>query len=768
MRQMLQPIFAVLAALLMVTAVPAQQPTAQITGIITDSSGAVVPAAQIKVVNTETGMHWEAQSNESGNYAFSNLRPGNYEITVSRDGFATVNRGGINLVISQVARLDFSLKVGGTGQSVEVTATAPLLESSTASVGQVIDTRAVSDLPLNGRNYLQLAKLSSGVLEAKPGDRNIAGGSFIANGVRAQLNNFLLDGVDNNSKVVDQQNSSPVVVQPSVDAIQEFKVETNNYSAEYGYSAGAVVNATIKGGTNRLHGDLFEFVRNDVFDARNYFSNPAAAKPELRRNQFGGTLGGPIVKNRAFLFGSWEQTRERDGITYVQTIPTARMIAGDFTGQPAIFDPNTTQNLGGGVYKRTAFPNNQIPRSLMDPAAVKLLALFPAPTNSAAFNNYVVSPVEALQTNRFDFRHDLQISQNDNLFARYSYFTNDYTYPGPFAPPLVGSTTFQNSVKSTVGNGAALGETHVFSARMVNEFRSGYNRIFDVLQPFVKDYIDSQYGLGGIPAQPGVAGLPSISISGFSTIGEATFLPNSKVSETLPLEDHVTLLLGNHNLKFGGSYRFVRSWYAISSSARGTYTFNGGFSQDPQNRSKTGSGMADFALGIPSSSGISNFLAGDIRYHYWGGFLQDDWKVTSRLTVNAGLRYEVWTQPVERTDRQANFYLADLKLAFANNNVPTGVPAGYVENVPAGVGSRSLMKTSYTNFAPRLGFAFQAAPSLVLRGGAGVFYADDPFIGASGRLPANPPYAISNSYPTDNISPILYLSSGFPAARSRT
>jgi Carboxypeptidase regulatory-like domain len=763
MRQMLQPIFAVLAAFLLVSAVPAQQPTAQITGIITDSSGAVVPAAQIKVVNTETGMHWEAQSNESGNYAFSNLRPGNYEITVSRDGFATVNRGGINLVISQVARLDFSLKVGGTGQSVEVTATAPLLESSTASVGQVIDTRAVSDLPLNGRNYLQLAKLSSGVLEAKPGDRNIAGGSFIANGVRAQLNNFLLDGVDNNSKVVDQQNSSPVVVQPSVDAIQEFKVETNNYSAEYGYSAGAVVNATIKGGTNRLHGDVFEFVRNDVFDARNYFSNPAAAKPELRRNQFGGTLGGPIVKNRAFLFGSWEQTRERDGITYVQTIPTARMIAGDFTGQPAIFDPNTTQNLGGGVYKRTAFPNNQIPRSSMDPAAVKLLALFPAPTNSAAFNNYVVSPVEALQTNRFDFRHDLQISQNDNLFARYSYFTNDYTYPGPFAPPLVGSTTFQNSVKSTVGNGAALGETHVFSARMVNEFRAGYNRIFDVLQPFVKDYIDSQYGLGGIPAQPGVAGLPSISISGFSTIGEATFLPNSKVSETLPLEDHITLLLGNHNLKFGGSYRFVRSWYAISSSARGTYTFNGGFSQDPQNRSKTGSGMADFALGIPSSSGISNFLAGDIRYHYWGGFLQDDWKVTPRLTVNAGLRYEVWTQPVERTDRQANFYLADLKLAFANNNVPTGVPAGYVENVPAGVGSRSLMKTSYTNFAPRLGFAFQAAPSLVLRGGAGVFYADDPFIGASGRLPANPPYAISNSYPTDNISPILYLSSGFPA-----
>ena len=760
---MLQRVSGALAMFLLVTGLPAQQPTAQITGLITDSSGAVVPGAQIKVVNADTGMHWEAQSNESGNYAFSNLRPGNYQITVSHDGFATVNRSGVVLEISQVARLDFSLKVGGTGQSVDVTAAAPLLESSTASVGQLIETRAVSDLPLNGRNYLQLAKLSSGVLEAKPGDRNAAGGSFIANGVRAQLNNFLLDGVDNNSKVVDQQNSSPVVVQPSVDAIQEFKVETNNYSAEYGYSAGAVVNATIKGGTNQIHGDAFEFLRNDKMDARDYFSNPAAAKPELRRNQFGGTLGGPIIKNKAFLFGSWEQTRERDGITYVQTIPTPQMIAGNFAGQPAIFDPSSTQNLGGGVYKRTAFPNNQIPRSQMDPAAVKLMALFPAPTNSAAFSNYVVSPVEAAQTNRFDFRHDLQISQNDNLFARYSHFTNDYTYPGPFAPPLVGSTTFQNSVKSTLGNGAGLGETHVFSARMVNEFRAGYNRIEDVLQPFVKDYIDDQYGLGGIPAQPGVAGLPSMSISGFSTIGEATFLPNSKISETVTLEDHVTMLLGKHNLKFGGSYRFVRSWYAISSSARGTYTFSGGFSQDPQNRSKTGSGMADFALGIPSSSGISNFLQGDIRYSYWGAFLQDDWKITPRLTINAGLRYEIWTQPVERHDQQANFYLSDLKLAFANNQVPAGVPAAYVENVPAGLGSRSLLKASYNNLAPRLGFAFQAAPSLVVRGGAGVFYADNPFIGASGRLPANPPYAISSSYATDNITPILYLSSGFPA-----
>jgi hypothetical protein len=741
----------------------AQLPTAQITGLITDETGAMVAGAEIQVQNVATGLHWQTTSNEAGNYVFSVLPPGNYRITVRKTGFDTTTRGGIELVVSQIARLDFALKVGSTQEVIEVTATAPLLENSTASLGQLIDTRGVAELPLNGRNYLQLAKLSAGVLEPKPGDRNAAGGSFIANGVRAQLNNFLLDGVDNNSKVVDQQNSSPVVIQPSVDAVQEFKVETNNYSAEYGYSAGAVVNATIKGGTNALHGGAFEFLRNDFFDARNYFSNPATPKPVLRRNQFGGTVGGPVIKNKAFFFGSYERTKENDGLTYVSTVPTAAMRSGDFSGMPQLFDPNTTLALGNGVYSRTPFAGNRIPLARIDPAAAKILTLLPPPTSSAAFNNYVVSPVENLDTNRFDFKHDLQISPKDNLFARYSHFTYGYEYPGPFPAPLVGSTTFQNSIKSSLGNGAGFGETHVFSPALINEFRAGYNRIEDTLTPFVKDYIDPQYGLGGIPAQPGVGGLPLMSISGFASLGEATFLPNSKISEALTLEDHATKILGKHTLKFGGSYRHVRSYFSISSAARGNYSFNGGFSQDPQNRSKTGSGFADFLLGIPSGGTISNFVAGDILYGYTGAFIQDDWKVTSKLTVNSGLRYEIWTQPVERNDHQANLFLADLKLAYADNKVPAGIPSSLVENVPDDVGSRSLLKNSYTNFAPRLGFAYQATPSFVVRGGAGVFYADSPFIGASGRLPGNPPFAISNTYSTDNITPILSLSTGFPA-----
>ncbi len=741
----------------------AQLPTGKITGIVTDATGANVSGADVEARNTATGIITKTVTNESGDYTFPVLSPGEYTVEVKKGGFETVNRSGIQLAVSQVARIDFRLKVGSTQEVVEVKATLPLLDNATASLGQVIDTRAVSDLPLNGRNFLQLAKLSTGVLETKQGDRTKDGGGFVANGVRAQLNNFLLDGVDNNSKVLDQQNSSPVAVQPSVDAVQEFKVETNNYSAEYGYSAGAVVNASLKGGGNQIHGDAFEFVRNNVFDARDYFADPNQPKPVLRRNQFGGTLGGPIVKNRAFLFGSFERTPENDGITYVTTVPTAAMRTGNFAGQRAIFDPDTTVSLGNGVYRRTQYGGNQIPVTQIDPAAAKLLALFPAPTSSGTANNYTVSPTQNIKTNRFDFRHDLQLSQSDSLFARYSYFTYDYRYPGPFAPPLVGSTNFQRSVKASTGNAAGLGETHSFSPRVVNEFRAGFNRTEDVLTPFVQDYIDDQFGLGGIPRQPGVAGLPKMTISGVTTIGEATFLPNSKVSETTTLQDNLSFQSGNHALKFGGSYRFVRSWFAISSSARGDYTFSGAFTQNPQNRGATGSALADFMLGIPSTGSISNFTNGDIRYRYWGGFIQDDWKATSKLTINAGLRYELWTQPVERHNSQANFFLADRKLAYAFNNVPAGVPASAVERVPDDVDTRSLLKTTHTNFAPRLGFAYQAMPSLVIRGGAGIFYADSPFIGASGRLVANPPYAISNSYPTDNITPILGLSTGFPA-----
>lgn len=738
----------------------AQTPTAQVTGIVTDPSGAAVPGARIEITETNTGVRSEAISNHTGNYVIGNLKPGAYRVSVQKEGFSTVAQSEIRLEVSQVARLDFSLRVGATSETVEITARAPLIESSTASIGQVIESKAVSDLPLNGRNFLQLAKLSTGVLEPKSGDRASSGGSFIANGVRAQLNNFQLDGVDNNAKIVDQQNSSPVVIQPSVDAVQEFRVETNNYSAEYGYSAGAVVNATIKGGTNNLHGSLFEFARNNAFDAQNYF---ATEQPTLQQHQFGGTLGGPIVKNRAFLFGSWQRDTINRGITYVRTVPTAAQRAGDFSGLAPIYDPASTVEISKGKYARTQFPNNRIPAEDINPAAASLLAALPLPTfPDQNINNYVSSPTGTTRGNRFDFRHDLQISEKDSLFARYSYFQSDAVTPGPFPAPIIGSSDFQTAAQSTLGNGAALGETHIFSPSIVNEFRAGYNRIHDVLSPFVTDSVNDQFGLGGIPSQTGVTGLPEIEILGYADLGESTFLPNAKISEVFTIQDHVSWTLGSHILKFGGEYRTVRSWFNIAASSRGTYTFNGTFTQNPQKPAGTGLSLADFLLGIPSTGTISNSTSGDLRYDYYGGFIQDDWKLTRKLTLNLGLRYELWTQPVERHDQQANFLPSLGQLVYPSGVTPTGVPAALVGTLPGDLNDRSLMKTDKNNFAPRLGIAYQVTPTTVIRAGAGMFYADSPFVGASGRLVANPPFFKTFSFPTDQINPILHLSTGFP------
>ena len=744
-------------------ALHSQAPTAQMTGIVTDASGAVVPGAKIDVIEIDTGLHSDAATNSAGNYVIANLKPGNYKIAVRKQGFTTQTRDDINLVVSQVARLDFTLGVGSTTETVEITGRAPVLETSTASIGQIIESKAVSDLPLNGRNFLQLSKLSAGVLESKPGDRASSGGSFIANGVRAQLNNFQLDGVDNNAKIVDQQNSSPVVIQPSVDAIQEFRVETNNYSAEYGYSAGAVVNATIKNGTNNFHGSAFEFLRNNYFDARNYFTTAGTRQPTLQQHQFGGTVGGPVIRNKAFFFGSWQRDSINRGITYVNTVATAAQKAGDFSGLSPIYDPATTATVRPGVFSRSLFPGNQIDSRRFSPAAAKLLAALPLPNfPNQTINNYVVSPTSTTRGNRFDFRHDLQISQQDNLFARYSYFQSDQVTPGPFPAPIIGSANFQIAPKANVGNGAALGETHIFSPTVVNEFRAGYNRIQDFLSPFVKDNVNDQFGLGGIPVQSGVTGLPKLSINGYADLGEATFLPNAKISETLTFEDHVSWTLGDHTLKLGGEYRWVRSWFDISSTARGSYTFSGAFTQNPQRTAGTGLGIADFLLGVPSSSSLSNQLSGDIRYGYYGGFVQDDWKVTPKLTLNLGVRYELWEQPVERHDQQAN-YLPNLQaLVYPDGTNTAGVPASFVAARPSDLSNRSLMKIDKNNIAPRVGLAYQLTPTTVLRAGGGVFFADSPFVGASGRLVANPPFFRSLDFPTDQITPVLLLDSGFP------
>jgi hypothetical protein len=738
------------------------QETGEITGRVIDPSGSVVPNVEVEIRDVERNVKWELRTNGDGYYTQALLPPSGYRVTVRLAGFKQEVRT-LKLEVQQVSRLDFQLQVGTVSETVEIMATAPLLESSNASVGQVIESQAISDLPLNGRNYLDLAKLSIGVAEPSgsdqqgtAGDRAKNGGSFVANGTRSDMNNFILDGIDNNAKIVDQSNSTNVVIQPSVDSLMEFKVETNTYSAEYGHSAGAVVNATIRSGTNKVHGTVFEFLRNDKVDARNFFLPAKDDTPELRRNQYGATLGGPIKRNKTFLFGSWQGTRQNSGAgTIVETLEPAAYRTGDFSSlKTAINDPSlSVPNAAGTGFVKTPFPGNIIPKSRIALASSLLEASLPLPETTAAANNYVASPITILKRDQWDQRGDQNFSNADKLFVRYSYYLYNYVNPGPLPAPVIGSTNFQQSINDQSGHGSVLGWTHVFGATVVNEFRTGYNRVSNALAPFITESLYDKYGFGFIPPAPGLTGLPTISRTGYSQLGEAGFLPDAKGSDTFQLNDGVTWIKGKHFVRAGGEFRWVRSRYHIWGNARGSFTFNGAF---------TGNAIADFLLGDPSSAAITSVFIGDLRYKYYGGYVNDDWKITPKLTLNLGIRYEYWNPPYERNNLQSNFIVGPNKLIYVNNVVPPSTPASLAENVPDGVDNRGLVANHRNNWAPRGGFAYQLLRNTVIRAGGGVFYSEASALGASGRPTANPPFRTTYNYTSDSVHPTLTFATGFP------
>ena len=747
----------------------AQTATGEITGQITDPSGAVVPKADVEIQNTGTGIHWKAATNDSGYYTVPLLPPGVYSITVTMTGFKTTTRANIRLAVADTARVDLQLQVGQAGEAIEVTAAAPILQSETAALGQVVGSRVISNLPLNGRNYLELAKMTAGVTEPQPSDNGAANGSFVANGVREQLNNFNLDGTDNNTRIVDIQNQDYEVIRPSVDAIEEFKVETSNYSAEYGYSAGAVVNAALKSGSNRFHGDAFEFLRNDHLDARDYFLQPAAIKQRHQRNQFGGVFGGPVRKDKTFFFASWEDTTENQGLTFTTTVPTPAMLAGNFAGFKPIFDPATTRpNPNGSGFIRSAFPGNIIPAGQISPVSAKVDTLMPLPNVAGAtVNNYLSNPLQTLRVNRVDARGDQSFSDSNKLFVRFDYLTQLFVNPGPLPPPLVGSTSNGQNSHVTNGLSAALGETHIFGPNLVNEFRAGYSRIFDLRGDLARgQFLGPEFGFLGIPANPGtgVLGLPGITISGFTNLGETSFVPNGKLAEVVQFRDSISWIKGNHSLRAGGEFEWIRSYFNISSSARGTFTFDGTFTQDPQNRSATGNGFADYLLGVTSNASLSAPSIGDARTYYTGYFVQDNWKVTPRLTLNIGVRWELFTWRKERHNLQGSFNPALGKVLYPENKIPPGIPAELVAPIPDGLGSRTLLPLNLHNFSPRLGLAWQAANHTVVRAGAGLFYAVQAFPGAGATPLGSPPFSLTSTYPTDQINPSVTFATGFPPA----
>jgi hypothetical protein len=732
---------AAIFALLAPRAAFAQVDRAVLTGIVTDSGGAVVPGATVSITNLATNAAQRQQTTETGSYLFVNLIPGRYQIDVELSGFKKSSQIA-TLEVGQRARLDATLEVGPVSETVRVTESTQLLNASDATLGAVIPQLQVANLPLAIRNWDDLLALVPGVqgdryTEQGGGTSFGRTGGINVHGARALQNNFLLDGVDNNSISENVQELTTQVSRPSVDAIQEFKVVTSPYSAEYGRSPGAAVSVSTKSGTNSFRGTAYEYFRNQAMDSIDFFSKRAnAEKPDNKQNQYGGNIGGPVLRDRAFFFVDFEGTRITRGVTRLTAVPTADQRAGVFT--TAIRNPATGQN----------FANNTIPSELIDPYAAAIIALVPLPNQPGA-NNFFRTANLVDNSDRLLARGDWRPSAKDSIFGRYIWSARDRQIPGAFGGVIdgTGTSAFGNQAIDT--NAFVGGWTRVLSSTRVNELRVSWSRSRS-------DAVQQSYGLTppaaaqipGMITNPIVAGgFPGITIDGFfggsglGRLGSPDFLPKFQHTDQLEFLDTLSWLRGNHAFKFGADVIApMKNEYFDVPATRGALRFRNAFS---------GNALADFLLGYVSDLQLSNVHVVDQRHWAAMGFAQDDWKVNAKLTLNLGLRYDFITPALEASDRQTNF-----------------VPAGSGSLVFAGGGSledRGLVRPDTNNVAPRVGVVYKLDERTVLRGGWGIFYNLFDRVGSEDQLALNVPGLVNNTVTQTSGSPVFFLRNGIPS-----
>ena len=762
-----------------------------ITGIVQDQTGAVLPRTTVTLTSTDTGLVFTTKTDASGIYTFSPVKIGNYVVSAAAPEFRTGKLTGIVLNLNQQLQANLTLQPGNVSETVNVQAGAEqLLQTEDSSTGQVISTQVINDTPLNGRNYVFVAQLAAGVAQSN-GSRGEGNGDFSANGLRAEQNNFILDGVDNNSNLIDFLNGATYVVKPPPDALAEFKVQTSDYTAQLGHSAGAVLNASIKSGTNSFHGDLWEYFRNDALDARDYFS---LTKPEYRQNQFGASIGGPIVKNKLFFFADAEANRIVFGSTGTYTVPTALMRQGNFsellnpilTGSSSptvLYQPGSNGSaLLSCNGQQNVFCANQI-----HPVAQGILNLYPAPNANGrlAYNNYVVNTNDINNSVTWDGRIDWNISARDQAFFRMSYSNLHGNYPAPLGPILDGGGYGSDGPTTNLGQNYVFSETHIFNPSLVNEFRFGYNWAHDsFLQQSANSDVAAQVGLGGIPFSSDNGGLPNTSISGISSFGSPEYYPSIEGENVFQILDNLTKILGNHTLKAGVSLQSIRVAVTQPIDPHGEYDFSGFYTSSP-GVSFTGSGVADFLADSMNSAGLSNYFGVQDDHWYNSGYIQDDWKATRNLTLNLGVRYDYYQPAEERNNDQAYFTInsisgpgsgtASYLLPKADSSI-TLAPAflnliGKDNIALTYSGNRSLALGQKTDFSPRVGFSYQATSKFVLRGGYGIFFGGLESVGGSPNPSYNYPFAFSSNFPAPacsgpNTCPTdgLTLETGYAAA----
>ena len=646
----------------------AQVDTGSIVGTVTDATSASIAGASVTLSDEATNQVKTQTSGHEGNYSFSPVTIGSYTLTVEKPGFKTLVQKHIQVTVQGHLAINPKLQVGETTENVQVTSKGPILETQTSSIQQLVDQKAINDLPLNGRNATFLAQLSSGVTIAQNDSRGLqASGSFTANGGRRTQNDYLLDGMDDNVAIADLVNQSQFAVLPPPDALQEFTVQTSDYSAEFGHAAGAVLNVTTKSGSNAIHGDLWEFLRNDYFDAKDYFVLKSQRKPEFRQNQFGGTIGGPLIiphlyngHDKTFFFADYQGTRIVQGRTYTETVPTVAESSSGFTNlqdlialqtgtksdllgrvfpSGTVFDPATTRTITAGQvdpvtgltpsasgYVRDPFYSgslpgvtnitgaatkallNQLPSGRLNSGAIALLQLLPQPTSNTLTNNYTTSPAATTKIDTFDTRFDQIFSTKDSAFARYSFVYNDQLQPSPFPGAADGGPS-RPGTGHTESQNEALSETHIFTPALVLEVRAGYSRIADEsgddrMGASELGIPARKYGIPGIPQVPTNGGLPTLSFGQLSSMGSAGTLPSDKASDILQISENLSIDRGRNQVRVGTEYQHVAAPTLTPTTSRGSFG-NSGIFTSVVNTTDSSTDRAQFVLN-PESATVAN------------------------------------------------------------------------------------------------------------------------------------------------------------------
>ncbi|MBI4873495.1 MAG: TonB-dependent receptor [Acidobacteria bacterium] len=715
----------------------AQTDTATLAGTVHDPTGAVVAGASVALRSQGTGLTQRVETNELGQYVSPPLRPGDYRVTVEKPGFRRAV-SEVALSVGSRTALNFRLQLGAVEEQVTVEATAALIESESSTVGNLRTETEVRNLPLNTRNFSQLIGLAAGSVPAQLQ----AGGlaitaqrgtvAFSVNGIGFRANNYRVDGLDN----MENHNGQGILIYPPVEAIQEFRVQTSVSSAEFGRGGGGSINVAYKSGTRELHGSLFEFLRNGALDAKNFFDPPGKI-PAFRMNQFGATLGGPVLfpgynrnRDKTFFFFSYEGERRNQALTYLVTVPLPAFKQGDFSASSLrIFDPLTTRpNPAGQSQIRDQFPGNRIPANRLDRVGQNLMNLFPEPNRTGPVNNFGSNPGQPVTRNNYDFKIDQNFSPRDQAFFRLSRHFSDFDVPGSLPLPAVG-TTNANTVKFPLAQFVS-SYTRTFTPTLVNELRAGVTRLSSQARHLNWGRnVSDEVGIPGVNVSedPYASGLTRVNLAGYEGLGDSGFRPAIIVSENYQFNEALTWVRGAHTFKFGGEIGRRRYNIFQDNNIHGDLTFGPIYTTNPASAAGTGISLADLLLGKPSA-GIIAYTTGTRGYRRteFGFFAQDTWKLSPSLTLTYGLRYEAYpSYPWIEVGNRMAYFRRDLANVF-----PVSSP-----EIP----QRSGARNDWNNWGPRFGLAWKLRDSTVVRAAYGIFYSAES-IPATSLGGANPPF----------------------------